>query len=837
MSNYKERLELFENIINHKVEYSIRDFRQLCFKGIPENTHVKATSWKILLNYIPLDDYDKWESIKNEKRKSYYEFVKELIIDPSWEKIINAKKEIVAVEDHPLNEAPTSKWSTYFSELTVLEQIDKDTRRTLPDIGFFQFPIIYNKDVIEENKKLGNVEPFLGIPISKRRSLFSRLEHKIKDDDFGVRSHKMPNTSPTSTSADETEYDLHWEALERILFIYAKLNPGIGYIQGMNEILGPIYYVLANDVGVDQLHAEADTFYLFTNVMSIFRDHFIKNLDSVGSRLRTVKNEMTMENIVKLRPQDEPQSKKQVGKRIVGNDTGIGQSMLRLYKRIELRDREVFVQLRTKKILPAYFAFRWLSVLLTQEFNLPDVIRIWDSIFSDINIDILDDNQPDKRKRDGRFDFLIEFCCAMVLCVRQEIITLSTGDIIKLLQNYPIQDVNTVLQVAYKNFEMPLRLRVTPEQIQKRQEYLKKKYQQQQQQGKTSEVIKNSINTLENKLQSLDFSKMFNQVSEKISSIASPITPDKSFFYFDNDEGGVDHEEVIVKEGNVNRRHENKSLSVATAVAAAKAPPSPKMAATPTTPTSNSLNVNLTPFSSNIRRSRSLLSTSPTTSTKMTMTSTPPFNTDINLKAEDSSSPPLRRNTFSSPRRPVLNGNTQGLQKKSSLSAISTDLNSAYENASNRLSGWFKNAFANINIMINDTPINEVNSNNINGGSGSSSSITRNKRASLPPRINAPSDDIHDRIQRKLAEADDDVPILKSSNASSSSPAAAAAGKKKSIRMVNSSPHLKTPSNMTSDSVKKSPAEAKEGNSVSSTDATTGTGTNSSATLQIPKQS
>jgi len=79
--------------------------------------------------------------------------------------------------------------------------------------------------------------------------------------------------------------------------------------------------------------------------MSIFRDHFIKNLDSVGARSRVVKNEMTMENIVKLRPQDEPQSKKIVGKRIIGNETGIGQSMLRLYKRIELRDREVYMHL------------------------------------------------------------------------------------------------------------------------------------------------------------------------------------------------------------------------------------------------------------------------------------------------------------------------------------------------------------------------------------------------------------------------------------------------------------------------------------------------------------
>lgn len=33
----------------------------------------------------------------------------------------------------------------------------------------------------------------------------------------------------------------------RILFIYAKLNPGQGYVQGMNEIIGPLYYVFAND--------------------------------------------------------------------------------------------------------------------------------------------------------------------------------------------------------------------------------------------------------------------------------------------------------------------------------------------------------------------------------------------------------------------------------------------------------------------------------------------------------------------------------------------------------------------------------------------------------------
>lgn len=32
-----------------------------------------------------------------------------------------------------------------------------------------------------------------------------------------------------------------------MLFLYAKLNPGQGYVQGMNEIIGPIYHTFAID--------------------------------------------------------------------------------------------------------------------------------------------------------------------------------------------------------------------------------------------------------------------------------------------------------------------------------------------------------------------------------------------------------------------------------------------------------------------------------------------------------------------------------------------------------------------------------------------------------------
>ena len=30
--------------------------------------------------------------------------------------------------------------------------------------------------------------------------------------------------------------------MKRLLFVFAKLNPGLTYVQGMNEVLAPLYY-------------------------------------------------------------------------------------------------------------------------------------------------------------------------------------------------------------------------------------------------------------------------------------------------------------------------------------------------------------------------------------------------------------------------------------------------------------------------------------------------------------------------------------------------------------------------------------------------------------------
>jgi hypothetical protein len=72
-----------------------------------------------------------------------------------------------------------------------------------------------------------------------------------------------------------------------MLFIYAKLNPGLRYIQGMNELLAPIYYMFRSDPDRSSAQfAEADAFFCFVSLLSEFQDHFCQQLDNSSSGIK-----------------------------------------------------------------------------------------------------------------------------------------------------------------------------------------------------------------------------------------------------------------------------------------------------------------------------------------------------------------------------------------------------------------------------------------------------------------------------------------------------------------------------------------------------------------------
>ncbi|KAK0134673.1 TBC1 domain family member 13 [Merluccius polli] len=388
------RVQEFKVTLSEK-HIDLKALRELCFSGIPFEGGIRALCWKILLNYLPLDQ-TVWDSFLTKQREVYSQFLKEMIIQPGIAKAnLGLNREDVTMEDHPLNPNPDSRWNNYFKDNEVLLQIDKDVRRLYPDMAFFQRATDYPCQLI--------LDPQNDYETLRRRVEQTTLKAQtVNRNRSGVTNVSSPGKSLNLYPSNEYEVlpngsEAHWEVVERILFIYAKLNPGIAYVQGMNEIVGPIYYTFATDPNDEwKEHAEADTFFCFTNLMSENRDNFIKSLDD--------------------------------------SQCGITFKMESVYSMLKDRDMELYLKLQEQNIKPQYFTFRWLTLLLSQEFLLPDVIRIWDSLFSD----------------QDRFHFLILVCCAMLVLIRDQLLAGDFTINMRLLQ-YDLKFKLSVVKFAEQN--------------------------------------------------------------------------------------------------------------------------------------------------------------------------------------------------------------------------------------------------------------------------------------------------------------------------------------------------------------------------------------------------
>ncbi|XP_064616309.1 TBC1 domain family member 13-like [Liolophura sinensis] len=386
MAAYRARLKELQDVLQAP-SIDMKKLRRLCFSGCSLETGSRSICWKLLLDYLP-PDRSQWKSICGKQRAVYQQFVNELIVKPGAN--AHNKQGPDTPADHPLNPNPDSQWAAYFKDNEMLVQIDKDCRRLCPDLSFFQTATDYP---CEEMVTLGN----------RVETLRKRVEQGVLKAETVARNRLGITNMMSSRKRSNSEYatlpegqEAHWEVVERILFLYAKLNPGLGYVQGMNEILGPIYYTFASDAEKEvQENAEADAFFCFTNLMSEIRDNFIKTLDD--------------------------------------SQCGIGYMMERMLMMLKKHDCRLFQLFETQEMKPQYFAFRWITLLLSQEFQLPDVLRVWDSLFAD----------------EKRFDFLIFVCCAMLILVRDDLLGGDFPTNMKLVQNYPSTvDVQRILSKA-----------------------------------------------------------------------------------------------------------------------------------------------------------------------------------------------------------------------------------------------------------------------------------------------------------------------------------------------------------------------------------------------------
>eukprot|EP00002_Diphylleia_rotans_P031281 TRINITY_DN6496_c0_g1_i1.p1 TRINITY_DN6496_c0_g1~~TRINITY_DN6496_c0_g1_i1.p1 ORF type:complete len:498 (+),score=73.92 TRINITY_DN6496_c0_g1_i1:76-1569(+) len=342
--SHASRVKIFEDVLDQPV-IDIDRLRELSTLGIPDKpSSLRATYWKILLNYLPLEP-SRWGETHAENRQLYKQFTQDFILDPSilHQRMAQSSLDMqgdgaspfcrVDSSSHPLTEDLGSDWSRYFTDRKILSEIDKDVRRTLPQFHFF----------------------------NQLRSNTGQVNLDTASSDYNIYSSLI--------------------GVKRILFIFAKLNPGVQYVQGMNEILAPILYIMCMDVPPEYLEdAEADAFFCFTNIMGEVRDNFLRDLDN--------------------------------------STVGIGSRMELLRAILSTKDQEVSAHLEEIGMIPQYYSLRWLTLLLCQDFHLPEIIRLWDTLLAD----------------ERRFDLLVYVCCAMMILVRDEILQSDFSNCLTMLQ-------------------------------------------------------------------------------------------------------------------------------------------------------------------------------------------------------------------------------------------------------------------------------------------------------------------------------------------------------------------------------------------------------------------
>ncbi|KAJ5808704.1 hypothetical protein N7474_009973 [Penicillium riverlandense] len=189
--------------------------------------------------------------------------------------------------------------------------------------------------------------------------------------------------------------------LTDVLFIYSKLNPDVGYRQGMHELLAPILWVVDRDsitkknddpmqTLLDSKFVEHDSFTLFLCVMQTARLYY------EHGEIRTASGQVDVIPIV-------------------------ARCQYLHKEALTIIDHEVAEHLHAVDVLPQIFLTRWMRLLFGREFPFDDVLMMWDLLFAH-----------------GLRSDLVDFTCiAMLLRIRWQLLEADYSGALSLLLRYP----------------------------------------------------------------------------------------------------------------------------------------------------------------------------------------------------------------------------------------------------------------------------------------------------------------------------------------------------------------------------------------------------------------
>lgn len=253
------------------------------------------------------------------------------------------------------------------------------------------------------------------------------LQRKRKEYQTGVKQlftgdkdkaiwHQIKIDVPRTNSKSKLfGSDATHRSLERILYLWAVHHPASGYVQGINDLVTPFFEVFLSEyVGkstkMDDFDpaklpesalssVEADTYWCLTKMLDTIQDNYIHDQPGIIRQIKQLKELIT---------RDEPE----------------------LARHFQEQNLD-FIQ----------FAFRWMNCMLMREFDLPLIIRMWDTYLS---------NFPD-----GFSVFHVYVCCSFLRRFAPQLLGMEFQDIIMFLQDssktkgWTEDDIKMMLSEAY----------------------------------------------------------------------------------------------------------------------------------------------------------------------------------------------------------------------------------------------------------------------------------------------------------------------------------------------------------------------------------------------------
>ncbi|KAJ9131091.1 GTPase-activating protein GYP7 [Pleurostoma richardsiae] len=162
----------------------------------------------------------------------------------------------------------------------------------------------------------------------------ARIEKDVHRTDRNVpifAGETIPHPDPDSPFADAGT-NVHMEQMKDLLLTYNEYNRELGYVQGMSDLLAPIYAVIQDD---------AVAFWAFQHFMERMERNFLRDQSGMRSQL------LTLDHLV------------------------------------QFMDPKLYAHLRAADSTNFFFFFRMLLVWYKREFAWMDVLHLWEVLWTD----------------------------------------------------------------------------------------------------------------------------------------------------------------------------------------------------------------------------------------------------------------------------------------------------------------------------------------------------------------------------------------------------------------------------------------------------------------------